>query len=173
MNIEETIESRTNRQCRKSLVFKGIPEQANETWESTENLLAKEISSCRQISLSDARDLLERVHRGHPSNDATDNRPRPIFAALYDWKECELTKEAFRKRNINDGGSIYCEQKFGPLTTARRNLAMKLRKRLMQEGSISRGFVRFPEQLMVRTEAGSRYRLQEDFSKVKISFKRK
>ena len=50
--IEERIEERTNRQLRKTLVFRGIPEKSSEgaepgqpeTWAETEAILAKEIA---------------------------------------------------------------------------------------------------------------------------------
>ena len=65
VNIEEQIESRTNRQLRKTLVFKGIPEKSvtelddgvqreskSETWAQTEETLAKVIAkTCEDTSI--------------------------------------------------------------------------------------------------------------------------
>ena len=42
--MQETIEERTNRQLRETLIFKNIPEEPKETWEKTKALLATNIS---------------------------------------------------------------------------------------------------------------------------------
>ena len=59
---------------------------------------------------------------------------------------------------------------YGPLTSARRNLAFQKRKQLKEEGLITSGFVAFPARLMVNTPGefnrfGKKlYKMNEDFS---------
>ena len=74
VNIEEQIENRTNRQLRKTLVFKGIPEKEtsgnevdsdskSETWAQTEETLARTIAkTCEDTTIKEARGMLERCH---------------------------------------------------------------------------------------------------------------
>lgn len=71
------------------------------------------------------------------------------------------------------GSKLYCNQKYGPLTTARRNMALQLRKQLKSDNKIVSAFVKFPAQLMVKTEQGRdiKYHMHTDFSKEKVTFK--
>ena len=108
--LEERIEERTNRQLRKTLVFRGIPEKSDETWEDTRNLLAKSIHETLQknedetssIDMDDALAMVERAHRSAPNPHYKGDAPRPIFAAMSWWPDCETIIETFRKKNIAD-----------------------------------------------------------------------
>ena len=104
--------------------------------------------------ISEAQCFVERAHRAAPSADRVG--PRLIFAAFYNWKNSEFVKEAFRKDNIAHGSKIMAEQKFGPLTSNRRNEALRVRRELKSDGKILNGYVAFPAKLMVRTEAGAK-----------------
>ena len=171
INLENIIEDRTNRQLRKTLVFKNVPESDSETWEQTEMKLVEAIHTIAKVPIEEAEVFIERAHRAIP----IDNRdgPRPIFAAFYDWKQAELVKDAFRKNNIENGATLMAEQKYGPLTTKRRNEALRTRKELKSSGKIINGYVAFPAKLMVRTVAGARYHMHKDFSKMKVVFNKK
>lgn len=181
-NIEEQIESRTNRQLRKTLVFKGIPEtqpgenNKKETWEETEDIVAKQIAEiCDDTTLQNARDMLERCHRAKENTNYQGHGPRPIFCALFSWKESEYVKQQFRKNNLdNPNSKVYCEQKYGPRTTVRRNQAMMLRKQLKMNNQITSGYVAFPARLMVKYTGNrdERYICKRDFSKEEVKFTR-
>ena len=129
--LRENVEDKTNRQLRKTLTFKNIPEKPDETWEDTTKVVAKTIErvSGNEISYDDAYNMLERCHRAK----ALPNRsgPRPIFAAIIDWRDSESITEHFCKkpRDIN----IYCEQKYGPITTKRRQKALLKRKEMKEK----------------------------------------
>ena len=139
-SLAEEVEERTNRQLRKTLVFRGIPEHPipmdpstadtgarKENWEETEKLLAKKIAEvCEDTTLEDARSMIERAHRARPNPNYKGPAPRLIFAAFYDWKSSEYVKKQFRY-NSKD---FHCDSKYGRRTTARRNLALKERARL-------------------------------------------
>ena len=57
--LEERIEDRTNRQLRKTMVFRGVPEKDNETWDDTKSLLAGQ----RLQKYSTLRKLMQRKCR--------------------------------------------------------------------------------------------------------------
>lgn len=172
-NLEHKLEDSTNRHLRKTLVIKGVKELDNETWEMTESVLAKTISKATdgETDESDAARMIERAHRSRPNRQKKGHRD--IFVKMYDWKDCEYLKQMFAKKNIKDKSfKTYCEQKYGPLTTARRNEALKARKTLKAEGEIARGFIAFPAKLMVKLPGDSReskYRLHKDFSDMEIA----
>ena len=179
--LKEVVEERTNRQLRETLIFKNIDEQENEKWEDTKIILAKLISeTCPNVNYNDAFNGIKRCHRESAKKQeqiANNGRPsragkRHIYAALYSWDLCQSIIESFRKRGITDRNfNVYAEQMYGPLTTKRRGMALELRKRLKEEGTISGGFVAFPARLFVnRTgnidmEGKKVYNFHSDFSK--------
>ena len=141
-------------------MFRGIPEtvrtdqndehnsnvnkQKQETWQETEKLLAEKIAEVCEISVAHATEKLERVHRSAPNPRYKGKAPQPIFAAVYDWKFSEMCKETFKDKNISKTSQYYCEQKYGPMTQQRRNLAMQERKTLKEKKEILSAFVAFP-----------------------------
>ena len=74
----------------------------------------------------------------------------------------------------NPGCHIYCEEKFGPKTTQRRNQAMIMRKQLKENGKIFNGYVAYPARLMVKTSnaRGDKYILEQYFSNDEVNFGR-
>ena len=176
-DLEELIEERTNRQLRKTLVFHGISSEADnskyESWKDTEVLVRKTISKVLSIPF-EKTDMIERCHRGARSSNYKGNLPNPIYAAIYDWKDCEALIEKFREHNMaNRDSPLRVEYKYGPLTTKRRSLALNERRTLKQNGAIISGYVAYPARLMVKTEPAGKYSEYKDFSKTKIDFKKK
>ena len=195
--IEERIEERTNRQLRKTLVFKGIEEKlpeppeptdaldpsadttnrsanstsAKETWAETEEILAQHIADICEIEVEEATKMIDRCHLSAPNPNYKGKNPRPIFAAFYCWKESQYVLDEFRKNNIaNKDSKVSCENKYGPLTTRRRNLALAERKSLKDKGEIMNGYIAFPAKLMVRTTPRSKYFMIKDFTTTQIEF---
>ena len=100
-----------------------------------------------------------------------DNRNRPIYAAILDWRDSETIKEFFQSnKKPKDIRNIFCEQKFGARTTWRRNKALEKRKELKEKNSIIAGYVQFPAKLMVKKPGQNKYVLAEDFSKIDVIF---
>ena len=105
--VEERLEERTNRQLRKTLVFRGIEEkpagEASETWEESRVKVAKAISEVcgPEVDEEAAYDMIERCHRSarNPRYDGPD--PRPIFAAITYWPDTVTITDGFRKKNIS------------------------------------------------------------------------
>ena len=167
-DVEELIEERTNRQLRKTLVIKGIPEGDDErSWHDTEVRLAKIFAETLDVSADQAKTLIDRCHRGgNPQYYKKNNRDRPIFAAMHSWKVCEELLWKARKRK-----NVIIDYKFGPMTTRRRNLALKKRRELLNNGSLTQAHVGYPARLMGKTKNDKKYRLIEDFSKVDVTLK--
>ena len=82
---------RTNRQLRKTLVMRGIPEGDDEkSWHDKETRPAKIIGETFDMSADQAKTLIDRCHRGgHPQYRKKNTKHRPIFAAMHSWKVCE------------------------------------------------------------------------------------
>ena len=160
--IEDRIEDRTNRQLRNTLTFKGIADDPNETWAQTENKLVDSFKKAG-VPASNAANMIERAHRGRPNKEKSG--PRPIYARFFSWKDSEQIKK-LKLKNIANDSNVYVDQKYGPMTTKRRNLALLERKNLKAEGTIIQGYLKFPAQLWVKyTNLDERYVKHMDFSK--------
>ena len=159
--LEKKVEDRTNRQLRKTMIFRNIKETEEEkTWEDTTDIVAGKISSLLDIDLEDAEYMIDRCHRGgDPKFYKRKNRIRPIYIAFLRWPDCEQIIKAARGQN-----EFHVDYKFGPLTTARRNEALKLRKEMKKDGKLTKAFVRFPAVLMGKKVGSSKYEIIRDFS---------
>ena len=166
--VEELLEERTNRQLRQTLVFRGVREVEDESWEDTSEIIAKLISKNLGISSNKAHDMLNRVHRGKPAN-INKNSPRPIYAALFKWHDCEELVEGFRDLNINQKSSIRVSYMYGPKTSLRRGLALVERKNLKDSGAIISGYLAYPARLFGKTPGSNNYKLIKDFSNHEVT----
>lgn len=171
-NTEKT-EERTNRQLRETLIFKNIDEGKEEvTYDDTKNLLAKVISMHTDVSFEDVFKDIKRAHREakkKPRDGKSRDGKRHIYVAFHSWDLPQKCIEVFRQKNINDRSfKISAEQKYGPITTKRRNLAFKLRRELIDNKTISSAYVAFPARLMISnsTDAAGKklYKCHTDFS---------
>ena len=144
--------------------------QTMESWDVTEELVRKTIESVCGLDYQYTA-MIERCHRGLRSRNYRGEGPAPIYAAMYDWKDCEYLMKKFREHNINNPGSkVRVEYKYGPLTTKRRNLAMAERKRLKSTGGMVSAYVAYSAKLMVKTSPHGKYKLHQDFSNAKVEF---
>ena len=179
--MKELIEERTNRQLRETLIFKNIPEQGKESYEKTREILAEVISdNCPNIDYEEAFTQIKRCHREKPKTNADGQSragKRHIYSAMMNWYKCQEIIDAFKKKCIDDDNfSVYVDQKYGPLTTRRRSLALKLRKELKEQGLISGGYIKYPAKLYVNVggeinplDGRKVYNLHQDFSKADVS----
>ena len=83
------LEDQENRNRRNNLVFHGIPEQPNESWEKAENSVRELISKEFNINLQ--ADAIERAHRLKANSS-----PRPIIVKFLSFKAKEAVHDAFR-----------------------------------------------------------------------------
>ena len=83
---------------------------------------------------------------------------------MFKWKDCEeIIWEARQKK------SVLVDYKYGPLTTRRRNLALQLRRTLINEGTLVKAHVAYPARLMGKSATDKKYREIKDFSKTDVS----
>ena len=79
--------------------------------------------------------------------------------------------ESFKRKCIDDRDFIIAvDEKYGPLTTKRRGMALQLRKQLKQEGVIMSGYIKFPAKLVFNkvgdiARGTNVYKVLTDFSK--------
>ena len=170
--IDELVESRTNRQLRKTLIFKNIDEtKDDESYDEVKELLAQTISENTDISYDDAYDGIDRAHRESPKADGKRQGKRFIYAAFLNWGMSQQILDGFRQRCIEDRTfKISADQMYGPITSRRRNLAFQRRKELKQQGTITSAYVDFPARLMVnfpgdvKANGKKVYKLHTNFS---------
>ena len=163
--LEKKLEDQINRSCRKTLIVKGIPEEANETWEQTRNLVATQINNICKTNIEPESNI-ERAHRGKKTPHL--HKHRDIHLCLYDWNDADSILKGFKKFGLKNREKIFIEQRYGPDTTWRRNKAMILRKQLKEEKRITSGYVAFPAKLMVKKVGDDRYTLHKDFSNTEV-----
>ena len=98
-----------------------MPEQGNQTWEETTNILAGTISEhVDDVTPDEAYDMIERSHRSRPST--LRKGKRDILARFSDWRDSEYVKGKFLTASMKGKTrGIYIEPKYGPDTNYRRN----------------------------------------------------
>ena len=164
--LEKTMEDRINRQLRQTLVIRNIPEEADEkSWSDTTDVVADKIADLLHLEFDEARSLINRCHRGGKASYYREkNKVRPIYVAMMRWGTCEQLVNASRSQR-----QFYIDYKYAPLTTKRRNMALKLRRDLKTAGEIDKGFVKFPAILMGKKNGEAKYREIRNFSDEEIS----
>lgn len=167
--LEKRLEDQVNRSCRKSLVFRGIDEQGNESWEDTKCILAEKIAAVCNISEDNSYNMIERCHRSAPNNRKKGKRD--IYVGFLDWNDSEFVKDKFRTVAIKGKhNGVFVDQKYGADTTWRRNQALLARKELMKSKTITSGYVAFPAKLLVKyKKQEKKYTMHTDFSDVVVT----
>ena len=161
---EEEIEDLRNRSMRSTLVFKGLAVGEKEiTWDDTESNLLETI---RKVDCLIPDDAIERCHRGFQKHDQVPE----IVAKFHSWKDADRVKQLFAEKNRKDKNfRVFCNQKYGPLTTARRNMAMLERKKLIGDGNAAKAYVAYPAKLMIaKQKKDKKYSLHTDFSNQEV-----
>ena len=90
---------------------------------------------------------------------------------------CQAIIETFRQKCIAERAfTIAAEQKYGPMTSKRRQMAFKIRRELLDSGEIASAYVDFPARLMVnvpgefRADGKKKYTEHTDFSRRPVDF---
>ena len=108
--------------------------------------------------------MIERCHRSSAPKRAT-NSKRPIFASFYSWEDSSRIVSEFNILSRKKGFQISVDQKYGEITTALRNKALKERKLLKNEKTISSGFISYPAKLYVKYDKKDvDYKLYKEFT---------
>ena len=159
--LEARLEHQTNRNSRKSVIIRGVPEHEDEkSWDDCRKVVCEKLAEITNSDPETLSNAIERIHRGKPNRH---DGPRVVHALFYDWNDSEHLISAMRKNGRNS--RIYVEQRYGPDTTWRRNSALTLRKDLKAQGTITSGFIAYPAKLMVKYNVQDRkYTMHQDFS---------
>ena len=72
--LEDSLEDQINRGLRSTLIFKGIKEEHNESWEQTEEHLINVITRHTKLHRDAVEPMIERAHRGKPSSNRKGQR---------------------------------------------------------------------------------------------------
>ena len=157
--LANKIDDQINRNMRKTLIFKGIPQQQDieNTWEKTESTLINILINEANVHPDHANKIFERVHRGKKGGEKYG--PPHIYACCYSWKDAQKLIRTFKEPNYkkNSQMEIYVEQLYSPEVTKRRNEAMKVRKTLKNNKEIMSGYVEYPAILMVKHTVKGKY----------------
>ena len=152
-------------------MIRGIPETKDEVnddsssnWEATRNAVCLKLSEIIGDDADDLSESIERIHRGQPNNKGG---PRVVHLVFHDWNNSERLKKEFKLHGKGTG--IFIDQRYGPETSFRRNKALQRRRELIDNGTITSSYVKFPAKLMVKyNQHQQKYTMQEDFSKIPI-----
>ena len=148
-SLSASLGDQINRSMRSTLIFKGIKEEAHETWDQTEKILTEVISRHLKIDADHIAEMIERAHRGRQSSDR--KGPRHIYVKFFSWKDSETVKNGFSnlcRQHPNMG--IRAVQMFSKELTKRRNDAMPERQKLIAAKEISNGYLVYPATLMIK-----------------------
>ena len=162
-DIKKKLDNEVNRGMRKTLIFRGIPESENETWDETTNSLVSFLLTMdNTLQRKEVENDIERDHRG--GKNQSDGKPRLVFAKFHSWKRSEFFKSTVvndKTRSKRD--RVYGDQMYSPEVTERRNKALKHRKSLIDSGSKGKMFVKYPAILMVKEPGDIRYKKLKEF----------
>ena len=165
--LKYRLEDQTNRNCRRTLIVRGIAELPNEKWDDTKSLLASNIAKLCKLPQDGMMKAIERAHRSKMRKNDKKAGRRDIHVLFFDWNIAQEVLTEFIKHGR--GQDVYIEQRYGPDTTWRRNQAKKERRKLLDEGVITCGFVDFPAILLVKyTEDDTKYTKHKDFSRLEV-----
>ena len=168
--LQQRLENQTNRNSRKSVIIRGIPEEEEEkTWDDTRKVVCETLADVLGQANVDWQVIsrkIERVHRGRPLKEGK-RGPRVVHALFYDWNDSEKLKLDFLKLGRNNQ-NIFVEQRYGPDTDYRRHKAKEKRKQLIEQGTIEKAYVRYPAKLMVKRPGDRFYSMLEDFSGISV-----
>ena len=176
-DLAELCEDRTNRQLRETLVFRNVPEEKDdETYADTKDVVAQLIADHCGIDFDEVRGEIKRAHRETNRRNGEEHYRRGkrlIFAAFHSWDLCRTVIETFKQKCIrNVDFNIAADQKYGPLTSRRRSMALKKRKEMKESGEITGGYLEFPAKLFVTNgqviNGKKVYRLHTNFSRYKL-----
>lgn len=128
--LENQADYLENQSRRNNLHFSGIPEDAKESWDDTENKVAMIVK--KQMGVTEKL-AIERAHRiGNSKRD--DKRPRGVVVKFTSYKSRELVLKNASKLK---GTQIYVREDVSERVLARRNEQMGKLKEARSQGKIA------------------------------------
>lgn len=98
--LEKRLTTQENFARSKNLLFFGVPENRDETWDSCGGILKNELEEKLNMELSSR--MMERVRRIGKKDITQLNKPRPILASFWHWQDKELIQSEMRKQKPKD-----------------------------------------------------------------------
>ena len=151
-----------NRSMRSNLIIRGIPEQHNEKWEETSQVLANFISDNLNLSFTPTHsDIDMQISRAHRSNDKNDSRydrkdqPRPIIAQFVNWRVAEEIRNCIIHLNATKKSKVTANQMFSKDLTARRDRALMKRREHVNNNKNHQVKLEFPATLKYRIKGSN------------------
>ena len=92
--LKVQLDDQINRSMWKTLIFKGIKEEPNESWEETEKVLCEVIARHLKTDVESVEEMVERVHRGKPSTER--HGPRNIYMKFTHGKIVNQSRKVFQ-----------------------------------------------------------------------------
>ena len=131
---------------------------------------AEVLATGTKLKVNDITNWIERAHRGKEREDGKKAGMRDIHVLFTSWKHSDLILSKFLKHGRGKG--VFVEQRYGPDTTYRQNMAKKLRRTLIDNEEIACGFVKYPAALMVKYDKdAAHYVKHKDFSREEVPLK--
>ena len=137
--LDDIVDDQTNRSLRKTLIFRGIKEQHNESWAQTARQLAKLLSDINhEVNINDVLQDIDRAHQ--PAGNKRDNDIcRPIFVQFTTWKNAQYYMDSLIRHNKqlkrnNQDTTVFVDQMYSQKLTSRRKSVAKLRMDMKDGG---------------------------------------
>ena len=93
--MSQKLDQLENQSRRENLVFHGLKDKTNESWEESESNVRKYISE--DLGLDDSRISIERAHRLN-----TKSSPRPVIVKFSLFKDKDRVLKAYREKRANE-----------------------------------------------------------------------
>ena len=170
--VQDELDDQVNRNLRNNLVIKNVPGD-EKSWDETKKVVADLLAELDEHNGDGNKyqALIERAHR-HGKNEQSNangdhhyaTKNRTIYARLYNSEDTKyFVKKARLLRVANKRYTISVEQQFTEKLKARRNDAMLERRKLLDDKTISSGFLDYPAKLMVKFTGDTKYKLHSTF----------
>ena len=166
---EQRLADVTDRSTRKTIVIRGVPERDgyDKDYDVTRDVVAEVVSRATRLPKEMIFKTVERIHRSGSTDNEKKKGHRDVHAVFFDWNDCQKVLKGFRINGKNSG--IFIDQLYGKNTTYRRNLALKYRRELIDQGEIEQSFVAYPAKLLIKhKKEDPKYIVAKDFSHEEI-----
>ena len=86
---------------------------------------------------------IKRAHRVHSKGTSSNGSPPYLVVKMVNWKFSEKAKSAFIQENQNGRSQVFVSQMYSKSLTLSRNVALKHRHEIKEEGLSIQGYIRY------------------------------
>ena len=157
--LEASLDDQVNRSMRNNRIFKNIKEEGNETWDMTKDTIAKYLQDVTEDDHDTISESIDHAHRGGKKSTC-----RTIFVRFNSSSDASYYFDCYKKLAISSKNTQWkMEHQYSPKVTARRNEALFKHKDLIQNKTVSAGYIDYPAKLMVKGFGQGKYTLHQEF----------